>query len=158
MTYTITNVIPSGESHETYGDKYHIKFAESPETFELWFKKKPEEGSTVDGTIDGRKFKKEKQSYNSSRGAKKTYGAVEKDKQDGMRQGMCFNNATHYVTEISTKPLTPVEWADAVFKYATALYSKGDLKAVTAPVRAPESEPSVDPELSKEEILDLFEQ
>lgn len=50
-----------------------------------------------------------------------------KDTSDGQRQGMCFNNAAAYVAANSEKTLTPHQWADAVFKYASALYSKGDL-------------------------------
>lgn len=50
-----------------------------------------------------------------------------KDTSDGQRQGMCFNNAATYVAAKSEETLTPHKWADAVFNYATALYSKGDL-------------------------------
>lgn len=160
MQYTLSNLIESGESHDTYGTKYIVKFAESAETFELWFKKPPTVGSTIEGTIDGTKFKKTKTFGNQSGGGqpKKPYTKV--DNSDGQRQGMTINNAAQYVQHTATKPLTPVEWADAVYKYATALYSKGDLKAVQRAENASDSqvtEPTTSPELSKEAVLDLFE-
>lgn len=56
-----------------------------------------------------------------------------KDNSDGMRQGMCFNNATLFVNmmladEKPNKP-SPEEWAELVHAHAQALYMKGDLKA-----------------------------
>lgn len=55
-----------------------------------------------------------------------------KDNSDGMRQGMCFNNATLFVNmmvaEEKSKP-SPEEWAQLVFAHAQALYLMGDLKA-----------------------------
>lgn len=166
MTYTISNLIESGESHETYGTKYIVKFAESPETFELWFKKPPATGSTIEGTIDGTKFKKAKTFGSQSGGGQSSTGRkpYKVDNSDGQRQGMTINNAAQYVQHTATKPLSPVEWADAVYKYATALYSKGDLKAVqraenvseTQSQPEPTTAPELPQELTKEEVLDLF--
>jgi hypothetical protein len=54
-----------------------------------------------------------------------------KDNSDGMRQGMCINNATQFVNVMSERletPMAPEEWAEAVYAHAQALYLKGDLK------------------------------
>ena len=68
------------------------------------------------------------QGGNSSNSASGGY----KDNSDGMRQGMCFNNATLFVNMMvadeKSKP-SPDEWAELVFAHAQALYMKGDLKA-----------------------------
>lgn len=53
-----------------------------------------------------------------------------KDNSDGMRQGMCINNATAYVNSeprIDGQHITPELWAERVFEFANALYRKGDL-------------------------------
>lgn len=50
-----------------------------------------------------------------------------KDNSDGQRQGMCINNAANYVNA-NEKDLTPVAWAEQVWRYANALYNFGDLK------------------------------
>lgn len=63
---------------------------------------------------------------------------------DGMRQGMCFNNAANYVTAKADK-LPPFEWASAVFEYAQVLYSKGDLKPATEPEEKPQEEAKPSP-------------
>lgn len=131
--YTIQNVMPTGESHDMYGTEYYVKFAESEETFKLWYKTKPEEGQEVEGDIDGSKFKKAKKEFVSNQtrtgqsAPRQTYSAIQKDKNDGQRQGMCFNNASSYVEAISPSPLPPKQWASAVKEYAQALYNLGDL-------------------------------
>jgi len=52
-----------------------------------------------------------------------------KDNSDGMRQGMCINNAANYVNSLEfPQALTDREWASLVHSYATALYILGDLK------------------------------
>ena len=153
MTYTINTLIPTQETHDTYGTKYVVKLAELPETFEMWFKKEPAQGDKIDGSVENGRFKKEKKAWNpaasgGSATAYKPKAFNQADKSDGMRQGMCMNNAAQYVQVNATKPLTPSEWADAVYKYATALYSKGDLKAVTEPQNVSEEE--------KQNALDIF--
>ena len=151
-TYTINTALPAGETHDTYGTKYVVKLAELPETFEMWFKKEPAQGDKIDGSVENGRFKKEKKSWGgtgtSSTNTFKKPFVPQTDKSDGMRQGMCMNNAAAYVQVNATTPLTAVEWAEAVYKYATALYSKGDLKAVTGTVDASDEE--------KQEALDIF--
>ena len=56
---------------------------------------------------------------------------MKKDNSDGMKQGMCFNNAAQYVASISPEPLSPNDWAKAVYAYAQSLYSMSDLNQPT---------------------------
>lgn len=130
--YTIATAMPTGKNSPTYGVEYYIKFAESEETFKLWYKTPPTEGQVQEGEIDGWKFKKVKKEFISNETKtgekpKRTYGAVEKDKQDGMRQGMCFNNAAAYVNSQTADPQVAEVWANTVWQYARALYVLGDL-------------------------------
>lgn len=53
----------------------------------------------------------------------KTY----KDNSDGMRQGMCINNAAAYISDHTTGILSEKEWAQKVHDYANELYLLGDL-------------------------------
>jgi hypothetical protein len=138
-TFTVSTVMATGKRSATYGVEYYVKFNESEDTFTLWFKKAPEAGQQIDGEIDGSKFKKakkewkpdsqnssEQQSGTSPTARRSTY----KDNSDGMRQGMCINNAANYVNALEfPKALTDREWAELVHSYATALYVLGDLKA-----------------------------
>ena len=63
-SYTVQNIMPTGESSGQFGDEYAVKFAEDPGTFKLWYKKNvPQEGETVDGHIEGNRFKKEKKAF-----------------------------------------------------------------------------------------------
>lgn len=54
-----------------------------------------------------------------------------KDNSDGMRQGMCINNAANYVahnhTDADRAMLNSDEWAKLVWNYANDLYLLGDL-------------------------------
>lgn len=125
--YTVTTVMETGKSSPTYGTEYHVKFAESEQTFQLWFKKAPLQGDKVYGNINGNKFKKEKKEFEPTQQtgqapAKRTY----QDNSDGQRQGMCINNAAQYINAQNEK-LTPSEWAESVRAYAQALYGKSDL-------------------------------
>lgn len=125
----------TGKTHATYGTEFYVQFNEVEQAFPLWFKSAPEIGTAIDGEINGGKFKKIKKEYTSeatpstpgspsSSPAKPAY----KDNSDGMRQGMCFNNAANYVATLEFKTaLTDAEWATTVFAYAQALYLKGDL-------------------------------
>lgn len=97
-------------------------------------------GDTVNGTIIPTDKSEDKWkadpfvsgATSSGRPAKRTYGAIQADRGDGMRQGMCFNNAASYLqTSIQGAVMEASEWADMVYKYASALYAKGDLKADT---------------------------
>ena len=143
--YTIQTVIPTGKSDPMYGTEFHVKFAENEGTFKLWYKTPPTEGQVQEGDIDGWKFKKAKKEWdgNSSGGASSASASaptkpayqprVYKDNSDGMRQGMCFNNAATYVLAVAPvldkEPLNPTDWARAVKAYAQALYLLGDLAA-----------------------------
>lgn len=146
-TYTVQNVMPTGKSHATYGTEYYVKFVESEDTFTLWFKTVPKAGDKIDGTINGNKFTKKKKEFVSGQTktgtpAKRTYGAIQADRGDGMRQGMCFNNAAQYVSDHSSAIENPEVWAKTVFTYAKALYDLGDLNQ--------ESEPQTSAELLKD--------
>ena len=141
--FTIQTVIPTGKSDPMYGTEFHVKFAENEGTFKLWYKTPPTEGQVQEGDIDGWKFKKAKKEWDGNSGggassasappsttSKPAYQPrVYKDNSDGMRQGMCFNNAANYVEAISPEPLAPADWARAVKAYAQALYLLGDLAA-----------------------------
>ena len=130
--------MPTGKNNATYGVEYYVKFNESEDTFRLWFKKAPEAGQTIDGDIADGKFKKAKKEWKPQEGGGSTgQGGTSpapsrsyKDNSDGMRQGMCINNAANYVNSLEfPKALTDREWAELVHSYATALYILGDLKA-----------------------------
>lgn len=144
--FTITTSIETGKVDPEWGNEYIIKIAESSDSFKINSKTKPEDGSKIYGTIEQGKwgpwFKRGKNpnakpyvNTKDSRGneAPRSFGAQQADKSDGMRQGMCMNNAAAYVAAISEgKDLNPRQWSDAVYAYACALYSKGDLKVVEA--------------------------
>lgn len=136
MKYTISQVMPTGESSDMYGTEYHIKFNEDAGTYKLWYKTEPQQGQEQEGEIVDGKFKKAKKEWNgatdSGKSYKKPYAAVQADKNDGQRQGMCINNAANQILkaqEIQGKVLGADVWAGAVYEYAQALYAKGDLKA-----------------------------
>jgi len=125
--FTVSTVMATGKTSQMFGQEYYVKFAESEQTFTMWFKKEPEQGQKVYGHIEGNRFKKDKkedqqQSFASSKPAPKR-----EFNQDGMRQGMCFNNAAAYVLNVSSAPMAPKEWAEAVRSYAKALYDESDL-------------------------------
>ena len=133
-TFTVKSVMPTGKNHATYGVEFYVQFNETEQAFPLWFKEAPEIGKTIDGEINGGKFKKIKKEYTpQAEAAPSTPGGPSskpawKDNSDGMRQGMCFNNAANYVATLEFKSaLTDVEWATTVFSYAQALYRRGDL-------------------------------
>lgn len=133
-TFTIKQAMPTGEESPTYGKEFFVQFSEMEDTVKLWFKKEePTPGSTLDlekGPKGWKKVKKEwkpqeKSAQSSSAGATKP---AYKDNSDGMRQGMCINNAANYVNSLEfEKALTDTEWASTVFSYANALYRLGDL-------------------------------
>lgn len=151
--YTIQTAIPTGKTHQMYGTEFHVKFAENEGTFKLWYKETPQEGKEQYGTIDGWKFKKASKDDLEASGVKSSSPATPavarapyskpayKDNSDGMRQGMCFNNAAAYVLAVSPEPLSPNEWAKAVNSYAQALYLVSELsKDVPAVTETPLSE------------------
>lgn len=132
MTYTVKSVMPTGKEHPTYGTEFYVQFEEDEQAYPLWFKAKPEVGQSVDGEVKDGKFKKIKKEYKPNEQtnvSKKEWTPMRKDNSDGMRQGMCMNNAANYVTSLQfDSALTDSEWAETVFAYAQALYRMGDLK------------------------------
>lgn len=145
--YTIKSVMPTGKNHATYGTEFYVQFNEVEQAFPLWFKTPPEVGSEVEGDIADGKFKKAKKEWkpsneggsSASQGGSSHSRAPYKDNSDGMRQGMCINNAANYVNSLEfPKALTDSEWATTVFSYANALYRLGDL------TKAPEGSQDVE--------------
>lgn len=132
-TFTVKSTMPTGKANEKFGQEFYVQFNETEQAFPLWFKSAPEVGKEIDGEIKDGKFKKIRKEWNpqdpttpsaTTSGTKPVY----KDNSDGMRQGMCFNNAANFVnTLVFEKTLTDREWADLTFAYAQALYLKGDL-------------------------------
>lgn len=133
--YTVQNVLKTGKTSPKYGTEFYVKFAESPETVTVWRtdKNTPAEGQEWEGTIEGNKFvKKPFVSGQTESGAKpkRTFGAIQADKNDGQRQGMCINNAANFVNGYLLKQdetVTPQEWAEMVHVHAQALYALGNL-------------------------------
>jgi hypothetical protein len=109
-TFTVKSVMSTGKTHATYGTEFYVQFNEVEQAFPLWFKSAPEIGTAIDGEINGGKFKKIKKEYtpNTEAPAASTQGGASsspakpayKDNSDGMRQGMCFNNAANYVATL----------------------------------------------------------
>ena len=129
--FTISTVMATGKTSQMFGQEYYVKFAESEQTFTLWFKPNTphDVGDKVYGHIEGSRFKKDKRDdqQQSFSGGQSNPAPKREFNQDGMRQGMCFNNAAAYVLNVSSAPMTPKEWADAVRSYAKALYDASDL-------------------------------
>lgn len=75
-------------------------------------------------------FKKDKipdEEYSASKAPGRAFKKAQDDRGDGMRQGMCINNAANYVNS-QNLTLGEGEWATMVYGYANALYALGDLK------------------------------
>jgi len=128
--------MPTGKANKKFGKEFYVQFNETEQAFPLWFKEAPAVGKEIDGEITNGKFKKIRKEWkpqedggnSQSGGSPAPSRPVYKDNSDGMRQGMCFNNAANFVnTLVFEKTLTDREWADLVFAYAQALYIKGDL-------------------------------
>jgi hypothetical protein len=136
MQYTIKAVMPSGKVDPKFGQEFYVQFEEMNDSPALWFKSAPETGSQLDlEQVNGR-WKKVKKEWNQSHGAPTGQAAPTaakapyKDNSDGMRQGMCINNAANYVNTLQfEKALTDREWASLIHSYAQALYQLGDLKS-----------------------------
>ena len=130
--------MPTGKANEKFGKEFYVQFNETEQAFPLWFKEAPAVGKEIEGEITNGKFKKIKKEWkpqedggnSQSGGSPSQNRPVYKDNSDGMRQGMCFNNAANFVNSlVFENTLTDTEWADTVFAYAQALYRKGDLNA-----------------------------
>lgn len=134
-TYKVESVMKTGKNSPQFGSEYYVKFYESEQTFPLWFKSDPQVDSTLNGTIEGSKFKKEKKEWNPNPSTAETPVASPapqssrpyKDNSDGMRQGMCINNAANYINTVATDTVDAKTWAKTVHQYATELYKLGDL-------------------------------
>lgn len=135
-TFTVKSTMPTGKSNEKFGSEFYVQFNESEQAFPLWFKEAPAVGKEIEGEISNGKFKKIRKEWkpqdassdSPSGGSPSPSRPAYKDNSDGMRQGMCFNNAANFVnTLVFEKTLTDREWADLTFAYAQALYLKGDL-------------------------------
>lgn len=155
QSYTVANVMPTGQTSPKFGDEYYVKFAESEETFKVWrtAKNKPVEGAVWEGTIEGDKFKKApfvSSHTESGATAKRTYGAIQADKGDGMRQGMCINNAANYVNATQGDKLEAEDWANMVHAFAQALYNKGNL------TQTPEGVEVTDAVAGVQNVKDVF--
>lgn len=132
--YTVQTSMPSGKTHQQYGTEYVVKFVENEGTFKLWYKTQPEPGFVQEGTIDGWKFTKAKKEYTPPSGGAGSASApapykkpAYKDNSDGMRQGMCINNAANFVNALAVPEMDAVAWATMVHTYANELYALGDL-------------------------------
>lgn len=127
--------MPTGKEDPKFGKEYMVQFEEDNRTVKMSFKKDdPKPGDTEEGEIVDSKYG----SYFKRGSSKPAYTPGDKpaykDNSDGMRQGMCINNAAAYVNTLdfrteSGEPriLTDQDWAEIVHSYANALYQKGDL-------------------------------
>lgn len=143
--YIIYQAQATGNSHQTYGNEYYVKFEGDDQTYKLWYQKEPTPGQEQYGTIsDGWKFKKaskqELEAAGQQPAAPKFLASNpnKRDNSDGQRQGMCINNAANYVNELGE--FTTTEWATRVHAYASALYALGDLTAEPAVTEVPLAE------------------
>lgn len=132
--FTVKAAMSSGKKSPTYGTEYYVQVDEMDDTATLWFKTAPKVGSEIELEQVKGVWKKVKVPYTpksqTTDVAKKQWTPMKKDNSDGMRQGMCINNAANYVNSLEfKKALTDKEWAELVHSYATALYVLGDLKA-----------------------------
>lgn len=140
MVYTVKSAQATGKVDPTYGQEFIVFFNEDPREVKLSRQNPVEVGQEEDGTIiDGKwgaYFKKTP--WNGANApapavagqAKAPVKPAYKDNSDGMRQGMCFNNAANLVNkmvELTGINPEPVQWARDVFGFARALYSLGDL-------------------------------
>ena len=148
-TYTVKAVKPTGKVDSTYGTEYHLKFNEDDRTVTASRKSEPKVGDEFKGEIKdgkfGAYFKKDPFVPNNSR--QSSFQPAAKN-NDGVRQGMCINNAAAYVNALNHaegKTLTYDVWANEVYAYATALYLKGDLGQTTDVVVDFDDTPLQDP-------------
>ena len=124
--------MPTGKEHDKFGKEFYVQFNETEQAFPLWFKEAPEIGKQIEGEISNGKFKKIRKEWTPGTDADpKTASRAKpayKDNSDGMRQGMCINNAANYINTLEfEKALSDREWAETVHAYANALYRLGDL-------------------------------
>jgi hypothetical protein len=139
--YTVRQATPTGKSDPTYGTEYIVHFNEDDREVRLSKKDAVVVGQEFNGTINSNKygcyFKKDPFVPGQATAPAATTSPQPtakpsrtfKDNSDGMRQGMCINNAANYVNKILgvDEPLDAAAWAKAVHAHATALYRLGDL-------------------------------
>lgn len=137
--YTIKNSMPSGKNDPQWGPEYRFQLEEVTGDFKTNFKQEPQAGEAIYGTIETGKFGpwfkrgKKEDSPTTSAPTKSEYSPENKAaREDGMKQGMCINNAANYVKELGVDIFEPSEWAVKVHSYASALYGLGDLVEKTA--------------------------
>lgn len=86
----------------------------------------PQIGDELYGTIEetkfGQKFKSAPKPFGGSSPRREYH-----DNSDGMRQGMCINNAANFVTAHAPETIEAADWAQMVHDYASELYLLGDL-------------------------------
>jgi hypothetical protein len=147
-TYTVKNATATGIVDPKFGTEYLVQFNEDARTVKMSRKDPVQVGQQENGEIKeskyGAYFKKEStwQPNQNSSGSASSVSATApsnakpayRDNSDGMRQGMCINNAANWVNE-TTKGIdvSPREWAQLVHEHANELYRLGDLTA-EAPV------------------------
>lgn len=166
------------EGTDNYGNiTYSVKFTDQEESV-LW-RVQPqtvvEQGTKVFGRIEEkvgksgkpyRMFKREQQEAavqgftnsqpNPSRnttGSGNTSGGRNDDRADGMRQGMCINNAANYVNALGISDISDKEWAKMVYDYAKALYVLGDLNVEPKDTVVDLSGEELDAATTKEQML-----
>lgn len=139
-TYTVKQATATGKVTAKFGTEYIVHFNEDEREVKMSRQKPVEVGQEEHGTIVdsryGAYFKKDPYNPDLAKTAdpvKKQWAPMRKDNSDGMRQGMCMNNAANYVNSLDTGPLTPKDWAKAVYSFATELYELGDLGYKDAP-------------------------
>lgn len=136
MQYTVRQATPTGKVDSTYGTEYIVHFLDDQREVKMSRQKPVMEGQIENGTIvDGKfgaYFKKDPfvpgQTSTPVQPATSSF-VTTKPSSDGMRQGMCINNAANYVNALEAK-LGYSEWAKEVHGYASALYSQGDLAEI----------------------------
>lgn len=62
MKYKIADIEPTGEEHDTFGREFEVEL-EGEGLFNMWFKKPPKTGDTIEGTISNGRFKKTKPAF-----------------------------------------------------------------------------------------------
>jgi hypothetical protein len=150
-TYTVKGTMPTGKSHDQFGTEFYVQFEEMSDTPALWFKKNlPSPGDTLDLKQENGKWKKVKKEWNThspssseqssdSSSQPSSRRSPYKDNSEGMRVGMCINNAANYVNSLEfPQALTDAEWAETVVAYAKALFVRSEFhqEATDQPVTA----------------------
>lgn len=164
-TYIIKQVKPTGKADTGYGVPYYVQFEEDDRIVYAQKKSEPQAGDKWDGEIvsdkyNDWKFKKAPfvpgQTVQNTAGNATTKSYAKpayKDNSDGMRQGMCINNAANYVNQLGE--FSDSEWATKVHAFATALYLLGDLKAQPTPVADTVAEVTEEP-VNLDAVKDFF--